>query len=224
MVLSGTVPEVAVSGKAAGVNLQTLAAFASGAPSEMTGTLNMQMQVRSRGLDTDTAIKSATGNAEVSLTNGRIPGLQFVRPAVLAFGKPQGSAVPEGNGETFERITAAIAIDRGQLRTNNLAFVSRDVDVSGTGSLTAAGGALDLHANLKLSEELSAQAGRDLVRYTREGNRVVLPATVSGTVASPFVMIDTKQAVQRALTNEIQNRATSALDRLIGRGKKPPKD
>lgn len=222
--LSGAAPEVALSGKVAGVNLQTLAAFASGAPSEMTGTLNMDAQVRSRGLDTNSAIKNATGNADVSLLNGRIPGLQLVRPAVLAFGKPQGSALSEGNGEAFERITATITIDRGQLRTNNLVFASRDVDMSGMGSLAAAGGALDLHANLKLSEELSAQAGRDLVRYTRDGNRVVLPATVSGTVASPFVMIDMKQAAQRALTNEIQNRATSALDRLMGRGKKPPKD
>lgn len=223
--LSQAQPALAIDGKVSGVDLQQLATFASGEPSAITGTLNATMKLNGRGLDTDTAIKSANGSASVSLLKGRMPGLQLVRPAILAFGRPQG-APPEGNGEAFDAITANIAIGGGQLRTNDLTFASRDVDMSGAGSLAVTGGRLDLKANLMLSEELSAQAGRDLVRYTREGNRVVLPATVSGTVADPSVMIDTTQVLRRAVTNELQNRTKSALERLLpgalGR-KKPPK-
>lgn len=220
--LAASPPELAIDGSIEGVNLQKLAAFASGAPSGITGTFAAKFAVRGRGLDPDSALKTASGSADVSLRDGRVPGLQLVRPAVLAFGRPQEQAPPEGNGEDFERITATLAIANGQMRTDNLAFVSRDVDVDGRGTLTMTGGALAVDANLKLSEELSAQAGRDLVRYAHEGNRVVLPATVSGSVESPRVMIDAQQALRRALTNELQDRATSALDRLLG--KKKPKD
>ncbi len=215
-------PALALSGEVSAVNLQQLAAFASGEPSSITGTLAAKLTLNGRGLDPDTAIKTASGTADVQLLNGRLPGLHLVRPAVLAFGRPQG-APPEGSGEAFERITATIAVDRGQLRTNNLAFISRDVDMAGRGTLTVAGGGLDVKADLKLSEELSAQAGRDLVRYAHEGNRVLLPATVSGTVESPFVFIDTKQAVGRALKNELENRANKALERLFPGNRKPPK-
>lgn len=218
--LSQAEPTLAIDGKVSGVDLQQLAAFASGEPSSITGTLSATMKLNGRGLDTDRAIKTANGSANVALVKGRLPGLQLVRPAVLAFGRPQG-APPEGSGEAFDRIAANIAVGGGQLRTNDLTFVSRDVDMTGVGNL-AISGALDVKANLMLSEELSAQAGRDLVRYTREGNRVVLPALVSGTVADPSVMIDTTQALRRAVTNELQNRTKSALERLLG-GKKPPK-
>jgi hypothetical protein len=212
-------PALAISGTVSGVDLQQLAAFASGEPSTITGTLNANLKLNGHGLDADSALKTATGTADVQLLKGRMPGLQLVRPAVLAFGRPQG-APPEGSGEAFERIAATIAIDRGEMRTNNLVFASRDVDMDGAGSLTVAGGGLDVKADLKLSEELSAQAGRDLVRYAHEGNRVVLPATVSGTVDSPLVLIDAKQAVGRALKNELQNRTNKALERFFP-GRKP---
>jgi uncharacterized protein involved in outer membrane biogenesis len=217
-------PSLAVDGNVSGVNLQELAAFASGEPSSITGTLGATIKLNGRGLDADSAIKTATGTSDVQLADGRIPGLQLVRPAILAFGRPQG-APPEGSGEAFERITATVAVGGGRLRTDNLRFVSRDVDVDGAGSLTVAGGGLDVKADVKLSEELSSQAGRDLVRYAHEGNQVVLPAVISGTVESPFVFIDVEQALGRAVKNELQNRANEALKRLIPGGltKKPPK-
>jgi hypothetical protein len=57
-----------------------------------------------------------------------------------------------------------------------------------------------------LSESLSAQAGTDLYRYTREGNRVVLPALIGGTLEAPRVSIDAGAAIRRGLGNELQRR------------------
>ena len=64
-----------------------------------------------------------------------------------------------------------------------------------------------------LSEALSAQAGTDLLRYTREGNRVVLPATLGGTLESPRLSIDAAAALRRGIHNEIGER----LKGLFGR-------
>ncbi len=68
-----------------------------------------------------------------------------------------------------------------------------------------------------LSRKLSQQAGRDLYRYARQGDRIILPATLSGTVASPRVFIDLEQALGRALKNELEQRGRSLLDRLLRR-------
>ncbi|MGH9163715.1 MAG: AsmA family protein [Vicinamibacteraceae bacterium] len=214
----GSPPELRVAGTLNDIDVQKLAAFA-GQPSAITGRLNGRTKVSGRGLDPASALQVARGTADVAIVKGRMPGLDLVRPVVLFFGRPKG-APPAGGGEAFERIAATLAIDQGVIQTDNLAFESRDVDMTGAGSLTTAGGTLDVRANLLLSEELSAQAGRDLVRYTREGNRVVLPATITGTVASPRVMIDEAAAAKRAIRNELERRTKSVLDKLLRR-KKP---
>jgi hypothetical protein len=71
-----------------------------------------------------------------------------------------------------------------------------------------------VRANLTLPEALTAQAGRDLVRYAREGSRVVLPATVTGPLASPSVAIDVEAAARRALRNELENQVRKAFGRI----------
>lgn len=219
----GRHPELTLAGAFEGLDLQQVSAFA-GQPSAVTGTLNGRMRVRAQGLDPSAILSAATGTANVALSDGRMPGLQLVRPIILAFGRPKESAPADASGgERFDRIAATLAIDRGQIRTSDLRFASRDVDMDGAGTLGVAPGqhgALDLKVNLQLSEELSAQAGRDLVRYAREGNRVLLPATITGTVAAPVVMIDQQQALKRAIRNEVEERAKSLFERLLP-GRKP---
>jgi uncharacterized protein involved in outer membrane biogenesis len=208
-------PELAIAVAFDGVDLLQVSTFA-GHPSAVTGTLNGRLRVTGRGLDATTALRTANGSGDVALLKGRMPGLRLVRPAVLAFGRPQaGAAVADGDGESFDKISATIAIGGGQVRTQNLLFASRDLDMDGVGALGIDGGTLDVKANLRLSEALSAQAGRDLVRYAHEGNRVVLPATITGTVASPRVMIDEAQVLGRALRNEVQERAKSLFQRFL---------
>ena len=68
---------------------------------------------------------------------------------------------------------------------------------------------------LLLSEALSAQAGSDLVRFTREGNRVALPGRLGGTLEAPRVTIDAKAAVTRGLRNEGERRLKGLLDGLL---------
>jgi hypothetical protein len=72
-----------------------------------------------------------------------------------------------------------------------------------------------MRASVRLSRELTAQAGTDLRRYAQEDGRVVVPAIISGTVAAPSVMVDVKAVVSRALENEIKRRVQGLFDRLI---------
>ncbi len=72
-----------------------------------------------------------------------------------------------------------------------------------------------MHANVMLSRELTAQAGTDLRRYAQEDGRVVVPATITGTLAAPAVSIDVAAAVNRALQNEAKRKLKGFLDRII---------
>jgi hypothetical protein len=74
--------------------------------------------------------------------------------------------------------------------------------------------ALSGRVDVTLSEALSRQAGTDLIRYTREGNRVVLPAAIGGTLKNPRLTIDVGAAAKRGLRNEVERRMKGILDGL----------
>ena len=84
--------------------------------------------------------------------------------------------------------------------------------MAGTGTLNLSTDALDGRVNVTLSEALSAQGGTDLIRYTREGNRVVLPAAIGGTLEMPRLTIDVGAAAKRGLKNEAGRRLKGLLD------------
>ena len=72
------------------------------------------------------------------------------------------------------------------------------------------------------------RADTDLYRYTQEGGRVTLPATVSGPLANLSVQIDVAQAATRALRNRATEELNKAIERNLPGGlgglfKKPPR-
>jgi hypothetical protein len=179
----------------------------------MTGRLAGSMALTAAGADPGQAIRRAQGTTRVVITDGRVAGLEIVRSVVLAFGRPSGVR-PEGSGEAFSRLAATLAVNGPSLSTSDLEFASRDFDMSGGGTISLASQAIDFRTNVILSRELSAQAGRDLYRLAREGDRIVLPARITGTVSSPSVFIDMEAALSRALRNRAQDELRSLFDRL----------
>jgi hypothetical protein len=194
------------------LDVPQLAAFAN-APGTITGRLGGTVALAAAGADPLVAIRRARGSARVAITDGRIPGLEIVRNVVLAFGKPS-SAPPEGSGEAFTRLAATLAIAGQTASTSDLTFASRDFDMRGEGTLAFPSGAVDFRTDVILSRELSEQAGRDLYRAAREDGRIVLPARITGTVASPTVLIDVQAALRRALRNKVEDEIKGLFDRF----------
>ena len=122
---------------------------------------------------------------------------------------------------TCREVELAATLDVGNraLATNDLTFVSRDVDMTGAGTVSLTTQAVDFRTIVILSPELSAQAGRDLIRVAREGDRVVLPARITGTITAPSAFVDVQAALQRAIRNRAQDELKSLFDRL-GKGKR----
>lgn len=197
------------------LDVAQLAAF-GGAKDTITGKLSGKGRFTGRGDDFAAVLAGATGGGSTTISNGTIKGLELVRTVVLFFGRPASDA-PAGGGQRFDRIAANFSLARQVLTSDSLSLESPDLDVAASGTLIIPTKALAGRATLMLSEALSAQAGTDLVRFTREGDRVVLPAVLGGTLERPRITIDAAAAAQRGLRNELQRRLKGLFDRI-----KPP--
>jgi AsmA protein len=187
---------------------------ASGVAGGVTGTLGGTVSLAASGTEAATILNTAHGTIAAAIANGTIEHLDLVRSVVLAFGKPSASA-PQTSGSAFTRLGGTFSLGDRTLTSNNLSLASRDFDVNGRATLRLSTGALDARGDVTLSPELTAQAGTDLRRYAQQDGRVVLPATVGGTIDQPRVSLDLESAAARAFRNEIQRRATSLFDGLL---------
>src|SRR5262249_28244639 len=159
-----------------------------GSPNTITGTLTGAGNFSGDGVDVASVLKAARGMGTASIVNGEIHRLDLVRTVVLFFGKPAPDSA--AGTDKFDRIDANFSLARQVFSADALSFHSRDVDIAGKGTFNTPNEALDGTLDLSLSEELSSQAGTDFRRYTREGNRIVLPARIGGTLSGPHLSID----------------------------------
>jgi hypothetical protein len=196
------------------LDVAKLAAF-GGSPDTISGTLTGAGNFSGEGADVASVLKAARGMGTASVVNGEIKRLNLVRTVVLFFGKPAPNQAAAS--DKFDRIDTSFSLARQVFSADAFSFRSPDVDIVGTGTLTLGNEALDGMLDLSLSEALSAQAGNDLKRYAGEGNRVVLPARIGGTISAPHLSIDAVAALKRGLHNEVQRRLEGILG---GFGKK----
>lgn len=201
-----------------GIDMAGFTAFA-GLPGVMTGRLAGTLDVTGRGLSPAGIARSAQGSGRLDITDGSIKGLGLVRAVVVATSMradaDPGPSVSAG-AEPFSRLGATVAIGDGFARTSDLRFESDDVLMSARGHVALDGHAIDLAGPLQLSDELSKQAGRDLVRYTQQDGRVTIPARVTGSADNPLVTIDVGDLLQRAITNKAVEEAGKAIERGLG--------
>ena len=208
----GRTTSATVRSKLTNLDVAKLAAY-GGAGDTVTGRLSGNGTFSGDGADLETALANARGSGSVTMVNGEIRRLDLVRTVVLFFGRPSADAPPAS--ERYDRVDLKFSLADRVARADTFALRSPDFDLTGAGTLSLRTKGLDGRFNLTLSQKLSQQAGTDLARYTREGDRVVLPAALGGTLERPRVTIDTKAALTRGLRNESERRLKGLLDGLL---------
>jgi uncharacterized protein involved in outer membrane biogenesis len=205
----------------AGIDMAAAAAFA-GSPDTLSGRLAATVDLAGVGIDAASALSTAKGSARVDITDGIVRNLGLVRTIIIATsGRSDASAASAGGSrdEPFSRLGATLSLASGTATTDDLRFESEDLLLDAAGTVRLDGSAINLAGQVQLSEALSRQAGRDLVRYTQEQSRVTLPATITGPAANPQVRIDVASLAKRAITNrvkeEVQGAIKKGLDGLL---------
>lgn len=210
-------PQMQLAGTIADLDVAALLAR-SGSAGGVTGRLGGTLSLAAAGTNGASLLRNAKGTITATVTQGSIPRLDLIRTLVLAFGKPSG-APAQGSGTAFERLGGTFALADGTISSGNLSLAARDFDANGGVRLAVESGAVEARADVVLSPELTAQAGTDLRRYAQEDGRVIVPATVSGTLDNPKVFIDVAAATRRALGNELQRRTRDFLGGLFKKKK-----
>jgi hypothetical protein len=208
----GKAMTLTITSRIEGVDVAQLAAF-GGSPDTISGTLTGAGTFNGSGPDIAAVLESARGKGTATIANGEIRRLNLIRTIVLFFGRPAPDTA--AGSDHFDSIDANFSLANQIVRADAMSMRSRDVDIVGSGTLNVDTKALDGTFDLSLSEELSKQAGTDLARFTREGNRIVLPATIGGTLAAPRLSIDAAAAARRGLQNEVQRRLKGILGGLF---------
>ena len=207
----GDTLQASLRSRITGLDVARLAEF-GGVSGAITGTLSGAGDFSGRGADMAAALASARGEGTATVEKGTIQRLDLIRTVVLFFGRPAPETAAATDG--FERMDMTFSLANQVFSATAFSLQSRDADIVGSGTLDVDAKALAGRLDLSLSEELSAQAGTDLQRYTLEGGRIVLPATLGGTLGQPRLRIDARAAVTRGLKNEVQRRLGGLLDRF----------
>lgn len=201
-----------------GIDMAAATAFA-GSPGTLSGRLAATMDLAGVGVDAGSALSSAKGTARVNITDGVVKNLGLVRTIVVATsGRSDAPAAGTGasRDEPFSRLGATLSLANGTAATNDLRFESDDLLLDAAGTMRLDGSAINLKGQVQLSDALSKQAGRDLVRYTQEQSRVTLPVTVSGSAANPQVRVDVASLARRAMTNRAKEEVEGVIKRGLG--------
>jgi len=204
--------DVRVGAGVSNLDVAQLAAY-GGIPDVITGRMYGTGRFGARGRDMSEVLAASRGAGEVTVSAGTMRHLDVVRTVVLFFGRPAADA-PPAQGERFDSISGTFALAKQSVRSDDLTLHSPDFDVFARGTLALPTKSIEASGELVLSESLSAQAGRDLYRFTRTGTRIVLPAVIGGTLAQPRVRIDAASAVRRGLQNEVERRLQDLFERV----------
>jgi uncharacterized protein involved in outer membrane biogenesis len=217
--LTGTAPPAfRLNGVLSDVDVGALTVFA-GSPGVLSGQLTGRVELGAQGADVARAMSGVRGTARMDIRNGVMKGLGLVKTIVIATSMRSDAKTPSNisNDEPFSQLGATLAIANGVAHTNDLRFESPDVLMDATGSFRLNGASIDLEGLVQLSDALSRQAGRDLVRYTQEDGRVTVPVTITGSAQAPEVRIDIAGLAGRALQNKAKQELNKALDRIFRR-------
>lgn len=217
-------PTFRLNARLADIDVGATLAFL-GSTGMMTGQLSGTMDISGRGLSAAEIHQSARGSASVDVVDGVVRRLGLLRSVVLATSMRADSgsaaATPATTDEPFSTLHAAFVVGDGRARTDDLAFESAHLRVTAAGTIALDGQAIDLDGQVQLSDELSAQAGRDLVRYTQQDGRATLPLSIRGPAGAPRVQIDVVDLTKRAIVNraneEINEAVREGLGRVLGR-------
>jgi uncharacterized protein involved in outer membrane biogenesis len=204
-----------IRGRVAGMDVAGLQE-ATESGKKITGRLDAQFALQATPQRSfATLLGAARGDVTFEIRDGRLPGIEAVRETVIRFANRAQTAAPVEATDQFNLLRAAIVLRPGPAAVRALTLNTADLDVTGSGTYDLPTGRLALSVDVILSEALSQQAGRDLYRYAREDKRIVLPASIGGTLAQPATTIDLGRAIGRGLQNRIEEELRSIFDKAI---------
>ncbi|PYQ13188.1 MAG: hypothetical protein DMH00_04650 [Acidobacteria bacterium] len=198
-----------------GVDAQPFLAENFGIKDLLAGSVSAQVEMEGSGSEMNSILSSLKGQGSLKVDKGWIGQLNVMQGLAKAsnvLGERTLAKVSSQMAKKrtdFTSLTGNIALSGGRATSNNLKLVSKDLDLEGKGGFTLQG-ILDLDLKVLFSKEMTEamlQEGSRARYLDREGDRLVLPLTIKGPLASPTYGVNLDSIVRAAAKS-------GALDRL----------
>ncbi|PLX48594.1 MAG: hypothetical protein C0613_10435 [Desulfobulbaceae bacterium] len=182
--------------------------FAARSPAKASGTLSSAMTFTGKGISPEQIRKEISAVGKFAMANGRLSGADFSKALAALLDLPELTDIDlQDMGGDFI-IKKGVAQIRSQ--TSNSSFTAR---MNGSIGLD---GSLNMPVALRLSPRLSSRLESRLTaaRYMeKEDDRILVNLTLTGTLDSPKVKLDTTQVRRRA--------TESLIDQALGEDADP---
>jgi uncharacterized protein involved in outer membrane biogenesis len=202
---------------------------------KLSGNFKADISLQGKGFDEQSINKNLSGKTDIIITDAVFSGKNIKKDILKAMENPLlAQAFPgiekakeqtkQQKDETkISNLTVKTTLGNAVCNVNTLTCATDSADLTGNGTIN-----FDLNSNLKvqmlLSKEftqmlLAAEAGKEkqLPSYLpQENGRVMLPATVTGSIKDPTIMPDLSILISSITKGSLQD----SLGNALGGGKK----
>jgi len=194
--LTGDKPAVEFNGLLRNVDANRLLSENSESKNRLQGRLGGTVTLRFQGSERPQIVRTAKGQGEVTLVNGRLAQLNLSKE-LAAVGQLAGLSLDQRD-TPIEDMASQFTLADGWVRTDNLTLRSPDL------TMVAAGGfSLEDELNFEGTAVFSPEASQRISSrsplggfLTDDQGRVVVPFLVRGTFAAPKIVPDAKRLLQ----------------------------
>jgi len=194
--LAGEKPAVEFNGLLRNVDANKLLSENSESKNRLHGRLGGTVTLRFKGSERPQIVRTAKGQGEVTLVNGRLAQLNLSKE-LAAVGQLAGLSLDQRD-TPIEDMASQFTLADGWVRTDNLTLRSPDL------TMVAAGGfSLEDELNFEGTAVFSPEASQRISSrsplggfLTDDQGRVVVPFLVRGTFAAPKIVPDAKRLLQ----------------------------
>ena len=191
-------PRFSVKEKLAGIQIEPLLKDLTG-DAQLRGTGNVDMDIRSQGLDDATIRKNLHGSFAINFHDGAYIGINLAQ----AVRKAMGQATSDEPEETdFAELRGTGAIRKGVVENKDLYLASPVLRVTGKGKVDLVQEQLDYLLTTKIVGSLKGQGGADASKL----KGVAIPVRLSGNMKDPSIMVDIQAALKANAEQKIEEK------------------
>lgn len=206
---------VAVNTKLDHLEANQLLSATTSLKDRITGLLSGDTQVAFASGPGQDITRSLNGTVKVLLTDGKLQGVNMLNE-LASVGKFLGMVKQAQSFTPIAKLAGTIGIQNGLARTDDLVLDLDGGSVAGTGTVNLVDQAINMKVTAVLSREMAQKAGGSQVGglmstvLANQKGELVIPAIVTGTLASPRFAPDAERFAQMRLKNLLPSTANPA--------------
>lgn len=206
--ISGATPKVEIDSQLTSLNLGPFLQ-AMQMTDRLEGFGSVSAKVGSAGLSADDMIANLKGDINIDLNDGAIRGANIQKSLLEAAslykqlkGKDLGLETQLDDKTAFSNFSSHIAVNNGVFKTKDINLKAPGLRITGGGKVDLNSDELDLKLEVAVVETLVGQGGKAVEDLKGE----TIPVRISGTIASPKILPDFSQLLQRELERKLSEK------------------